>query len=514
MAATMPIGRTSRQAYALLALLLLVGCGDTTDPLERKLGVQFALFEEAEQRAIERVAREGGIVERDEWERWLTPPPGDGLTAEDHERLLAEQAHVAAASRERSAERSVVDLDRLRGNPVQVRQYCEELPKGGMLHVHASGTRDLQTIEVLLDELDPLVDGAALEASANNGTTTMLYPVEVERLLDLPVGNYLEQSDDDQAFIRELFFLPEDPPTHPFERFEAIFSINRILLNGDPTRRLWVDEKTHLDFLHRAASLGVTYVEFTDVMTVNDPRQDLLARWAEEWLAETGITVRWNVAFVRLLPPEVNAATTRQLIETLEARPSPEIVGIDLLANETNAPALETGQGIYVPVRAADDEGRIDLRRTMHSGELGLTANPRDAILLGADRLGHGVKLEDDPVALEFARRHRDLAVEINLVSNLLLRAVDSLDDHPFLRFLRLGLPASLSTDDEGMFRTEIANECVVAIEHSDVTHAELKTMSFNSIATSFASDDVRERLFRGLGESFDAFEEKWRNQD
>lgn len=495
-------------------LLFLAACGDTSDPLEQKLAAQFDAYERAEARAIERIVDDGGTVARAEWESWLQPDSGEALSSQDRARLVEEHDRVVRENREAAIRRSEIDLDRVRRDPAQVARYCSELPKGGLLHIHASGTRDEQTIDALLNELDPMVDGRLLLTLANNGTTTLLYPDEVTYLSELPVALYSEFGDDDRDRIRDFFFLPDDPPAHPFERFEAIFSISSVLLNGDEAQRLWVDEKTHLDFLRRAADLGVSYVEFTKVMSVDDAQQDQLERWAAEWREETGIIVRWNVAFVRLFAPEDNAAATRRLIDQMEQRPSDVIVGIDLLANETNAPALETAQQIYVPVRAAHDTGRIRMSRTMHSGELGAPENPRDAILLGANRLGHGVLLAQDPITLEFARRRRDLGIEINLKSNLLLGSVGSMKDHPFLRFLRLGFPASLSTDDEGMFKTDIARDCALALEHSDVTHDEMKAMSFHSIAKAFATDDVREGLFADLGGRFDDFEARWTGRD
>lgn len=505
------LGRCAVRTAAIAGFLaFLSACGDTQDPLEQRLTAQFDRYEQAEQRAIQRVAREGGIVTRAEWDEWLRVSGDLALTREDVSRLVGLQDSAVAQSRAAALRESEVDLDRVRRDPTLIGRYCRELPKGGMLHIHASGTRDERTIEELLNQLDPLVDGRTILSLANNGTTTLLYPDEIAYLEKLPVARYLELPAIDRARIRDLFFLPDEPPSHAFERFEAIFSINAVLLYADPAQRPWVDEKTHLDFLHRAADLGVSYVEFTDVMTVDDARQDQLQLWAREWLAATGVTVRWNVAFVRLLPAERNAQAAQALITQMEKRPIDEIVGIDLLANETNAPALEAGQRIYVPVRAATDEGRVRLRRTMHSGELGASENPRDAILLGADRVGHGIALMRDPVSIEFARRHRDLGIEINLKSNLLLGAVPSMAEHPFLRFLRLGFPASLSTDDEGMFKTDIARDCELAVRESDVTHAEMKAMSFHSIAKAFATDAERERLFRDLGQRFDTFEANW----
>jgi adenosine deaminase len=189
---------------------------------------------------------------------------------------------------------------------------------------------------------------------------------------------------------------------------------------------------------------------------------------------------------------------------------SSAIVGIDLLGNETSTPALETGQAEYATILRAVREGKSSLHRTMHAGELGDPRDPRDAMLLSAERLGHGVQLIEDPVALEYAAT-RKIAVEVNLVSNIRLQAIDSLKHHPYLKYLRLGIPVSLSTDDEGILDTEINKECQVAIAETDVTYFELRQMAFNSIETSFADEATKERLLGKLKESFSRFEKTFK---
>jgi adenosine deaminase CECR1 len=54
----------------------------------------------------------------------------------------------------------------------------------------------------------------------------------------------------------------------------------------------------------------------------------------------------------------------------------------------------------------------------------------RDTLLLGADRIGHGVNLITDADTMRLMR-HGPYLVEINLVSNLLLQYVSDYDEHP-----------------------------------------------------------------------------------
>ena len=218
----------------------------------------------------------------------------------------------------------------------------------------------------------------------------------------------------------------------------------------------------------------VSYVEFTNEPSADYPllpeNIPALERKVREWESEFRVVVRFNYSFFRLLDPETN----RELAKNLLKMKSFVISGIDLLGDETKTPALEQGQGAYATISHAVKEGRSSLEMTMHAGELelGHEKNVRDALIFGVKRIGHGVQLAQDPITLEYARS-RELGVETNLVSNLRLGAVTDLKAHPFLKFLRLGLKPSLSTDDEGMFETDINREFREAISSSDITFAE-----------------------------------------
>lgn len=252
----------------------------------------------------------------------------------------------------------------------------------------------------------------------------------------------------------------------------------------------WIEEKTYLDFLFRAKSLGLKYVEFTDVVT--SPTEDELKRYEElkeKFEDATGVIVNWVVAFVRTIEPvEINRGWAKDLKNLVENGHFPGIVGIDLLGDERGNSALRTGQGIYATMNGAT-------KATMHTGELGDRRNPRDSLVMGVNRMGHGVKLQDDLIAMEYARE-RGVGVTCSLVSNQLLGAwPGGYRTHPFLKFLRLGIQVSLSTDDEGMFGTDISNECRVAVSNTNIQYLELIELSRNSIAQSFADEDTKTML-------------------
>jgi adenosine deaminase len=134
---------------------------------------------------------------------------------------------------------------------------------------------------------------------------------------------------------------------------------------------------------------------------------------------------------------------------------------------------------------------------TLHAGELapglvapdGLRFHIREAVELGhAERIGHGVDImyEKDPQALLAEMRDRHVAVEINLTSNDVILGVRGAD-HPFPVYRKNDVPVMLSTDDEGVSRSQLTEEFQRAVLTYNLSYTELKELVRNSIEYSFA---------------------------
>jgi adenosine deaminase len=134
---------------------------------------------------------------------------------------------------------------------------------------------------------------------------------------------------------------------------------------------------------------------------------------------------------------------------------------------------------------------------TLHAGELapglvppeGLRFHIREAVELGhAERIGHGVDLmyERDPIGLLAEMRAKHILVEINLTSNDVILGVSGAS-HPFPVYRKYGVPVALSTDDEGVSRSQLTEEYEKAVLTWQLTYADLKQMVRNSVEYSFA---------------------------
>lgn len=467
--------------------------------LQQKLDRQWELYGKARETLLIQVQKTSlppaqRVISRATWEDIVTPKGEWVLSAQDLAELKKSQQQRIDQAYQKAVQESFIDLSKIRKKNLAA-PFCAEFPKGGLLHIHDSGTLDRQTVSDLLNTKNPQMKIPDLLKKFNDPNSgSILYANEKKWLADHSSTNqFLSLSWDDQKTFKEFYILP--PGKHPFPRFEAVFSFISLVSRDIPTY-----EKILWDFAKRAASEKVIYVELREAV---HPAFSTILEKIEK---DLGVTIRVNQAFFRTASIEDLDQKTEALLNTPQ---QPWVVGIDFLANEEGNSSLDKGQLLYGSVLQANIAGKSKLRRTMHSGEIGDVRNPRDSIIMGAERLGHAVKLADDPVSLEYAAQLK-IPVEVNLSSNLQLTEVKSISTHPFLNFLRLGLPISLSTDDEGIFDIDINSECVLAIKESNITYAELKQMSINSIETSFASDSDKKLLRTKLDKSLVAFEVRW----
>ena len=93
--------------------------------------------------------------------------------------------------------------------------------------------------------------------------------------------------------------------------------------------------------------------------------------------------------------------------------------------------------------------------------------------------------LEKDPLGLMKEMAARNVLVEINLTSNDQILGVSG-DDHPLPIYIKNGVPVAISTDDEGVARSDMTHEYLRAVEGYRLPYTELKRMARQSIEHSF----------------------------
>jgi adenosine deaminase CECR1 len=227
----------------------------------------------------------------------------------------------------------------------------------------------------------------------------------------------------------------------------------------------------------------------------------LKARLDQPDAKASGVEMRWQVVVLRFTP--VAEKMVEQAYDFV-SRHRELWVGINMAGREDNDKGhprrfLET----YRKMR----HKHSSIGLAIHAGEVD-EANPhmRDTLLLGATRLGHGNNiLTDEDLLLQL--RSGIAMVEINLVSNLLLEYVDRYSQHHFPELLRTGVPVALSTDDSGMWDSNMTDEYMTAVTEFDLTWDELVQCGRNSLKWSFAEPALKEKLLADYDRDIKAFE-------
>jgi len=497
------------------------------ESLAMKLNNQFHIFDSGTDYLKARVVDQQSYVNQTEWDNYLTPND-DAMVITDKEKEiitlyhaeLLEEAHLKAKKE------SLIDIDAFRNDINHVTDFCRVFPRIALLHIHPDGTVNRETARNAMEQLDPVINTTYLlqigsgETEDNPGLT-MLYPDEIDYINKITpiIGNYMDYNAEQQEFFVNLTIFPKKPFFHKFPRFQSIFSILDYYFKESPFgpwNPLFEDMK-YKNFMERNRAFGISYAEFTEDLV--PPTFEAMKKY-NDFLVETpkknsiDFVLNYNMAFIRAFSAKTReefAQTMLKVVEDATTTELPTLVGIDLVAKEETSSALEN-QKTYTPIYDAwKVQGKIKFGGlTMHAGEEGPHApeNVRDAIIMGSTRIGHGIQVYNDPVITEYVRRKKVPFVN-SIASNWRLSNIknNDLTLHPFIQLIRLGIPIALSTDDEGMFDTDIANECVLAISNSNVQYSELKATSYTSVTASFANETIKDSLMTKLDAKFLSFE-------
>jgi len=153
--------------------------------------------------------------------------------------------------------------------------------------------------------------------------------------------------------------------------------------------------------------------------------------------------------------------------------------------------------------RAAFDYARREgLRIVCHAGEVGGPESVIEAIeLLGAERIGHGIAVMRDS-ALADSLAIRRIVLENCPTSNLCTGALSrqtgkpdaTLKDHPLPAFIKKGVFVTLSTDDPGLFHTDLLTEYDKAATLG-LSNQELVKLAEQSFNAAFLSPEDKRAL-------------------
>jgi adenosine deaminase len=253
-------------------------------------------------------------------------------------------------------------------------------------------------------------------------------------------------------------------------------------------------------YLARAAQAGVRHAEImmdpqahvargVPLETCVNGVASVLATSEQEY----GVSTLLIAAFLRDLTEE----SALEVLDELLAMKAP-IAGIGLDSAEVGNPPAKFER---LFARAKE----TGLRRIAHAGEEGPASYIRDSLdLLDAERIDHGIRCMEDAELVQ-----RLVAEQVPLtvcpLSNVRLRAVNTLAQHPLPEMLQAGLNVCVNSDDPAYFGGYVDDNFAQLGEVLGLSGESRARLAANSIRSSFAPEARKVELLaelqeRGLG--------------
>jgi adenosine deaminase len=285
--------------------------------------------------------------------------------------------------------------------------------------------------------------------------------------------------------LRERMGVPDDCPS--LAAYLACFDLPiRCLQTGDAL------EMCARDMALKAAEENTVYLEVrfapsTQLLKGLSVRTAIEAveRGLQRAREETGIMTGIIVCAMRHLPEETNLAMFRQAREML----GEGVLACDLAGDEASFP-MKGFRTLF------EEALRLGLPFTLHAGECGSRDNIREAIDLGASRIGHGTAAAGDPVLQKLAA-DRGIGFEQCPTSNVQTKILRGFEMSPVREFLKAGIPVSVGTDNRTVSRVSLTEEFSKLSALAGLTREEMERIYLSSVSMAFAGDDIKARLFR-----------------
>ena len=445
-------------------------------------------------------------------------------------------------------------FEKIRDNEVALTAFFSQMPKGGDLHHHYSGSiyaepilqraiRDdfylnTETMDVLKDK--PAIGNWEQFSTLKRNGTLEIYKQKIMQKWSVKDYNHVDYPSDKlffESFMKfepaiqgnfgsgllelknraisenvsyietQLSTIPTDMNTDDLTKFNS--RLRKLALAKDEKGIIKSLDSVYNSLLKKEA---VSYAKDFNTNFVTKLHKDLK-------IDDSRFTMRYQNFVLRFMEPV--DLFKNLVIAFISADTSPLMAGVNIVSPEDGETSMKD-YWLHMLMFKYCHSKYPNVKYTMHAGELTLgLVQPEELTwhigaaihTAGANRIGHGVDIAYEKDAYELLRymAKKSIPIEINLVSNeFILKVKES--RHPLTLYKEFGVPIVISTDDAGILRTNMTEQYVLlAKRYKDVSYADIKQFVYNSINYSFIKEaSVKKQLLKDLDNRFKTFEGKF----
>lgn len=410
-------------------------------------------------------------------------------------------------------------LNHIKKNPNALYAFFKTMPKGGELHYHLAGGAYPETMLKIAAKGDYCVDknfSITRDSSHCDGVMSKDIFTQPDFYLRVVKDWSLKDFIPGEETGQQHFFKG-------FSKYMPIIFDNRPQLLADIIQRAAQQEEQYLELMDipdNANSLSFgsliskanSYTEKKDILLANKDFQnnihntvlesDHMYEQARDVLGckkfpqnkACAVNVKFLYYMLREQPLDNLFAQTLNAFEAVSKSKS-SLVGVNLVQPEDGIVSLRDYRKqmelfkyfhqLYPHVNISLHAGELAPER-VEPEELGFHIH--DAIFTGnAQRIGHGVDIgyeNDSDATLKYMSEHH-IPVEINLISNLKILNISG-RNHPLHFYLEHHVPLVLSTDDEGVLRTDLTRQYVEAVLGHNLNYSQIKQINRNALTYAF----------------------------
>jgi len=447
-------------------------------------------------------------------------------------------------------------LEKIRNNEAELTAFFAQMPKGGDLHHHYSGSI----------YAEPLLTHAIAKDFYLN-TQTMAVSQEKQLGSDWVLFSTLQKNGELDAYKQKIIqkwsakdynnvdypsdklffesFMKFEPATQG--NFEAgLLEIkNRAIkenvsyietqLSTIPCDIKTDDLATYNAYLRKLAatknekavmksldSLYAVFIQKDAKKYAADFNTNFVAKMhAALKIDDSQFTMRYQNFVLRFMEPV--DLFKNLVVAFISADNSPLMAGVNIVSPEDGETSMKD-YWLHMVMFKYCHSRFPKVKYAMHAGELTLgLVLPEElswhinaaVYIAGANRIGHGVDMayEDKSYDLMRYMAKNNIPVEINLASNEFILKIKE-NRHPILLYKEFGVPIVISTDDAGILRTNMTEQYVLlAKRYPTISYTDIKQFVYNSINFSFIQDAiVKKQLVQDLDNRFKVFEANFKN--